>query len=255
MKYDCSEFKKQIPGLLLESISAEKQRQLEKHIAECSHCRAEHESYARTLSLLKSAEDEPVPHHFFVYPEESRFNPWQLFRYMKPRWQVLTAGAIALFFLIGLAVISRVQIRSDPSGWSLSFNGNVNDVDALKEDILRTAEERNREARTVWLNEARTEFSRLMTNLTQDQQAELEASLSRLDARLSAKILSAQDNARNDSEKLAMDLYRTVSQQRAEDLDFINLRFNALETSSVIKAQQTNAILDTLLYTTALRIR
>jgi polyribonucleotide nucleotidyltransferase len=122
-------------------------------------------------------------------------------------------------------------------------------------DILKEIDEKNKEARTAWLDDVREEIASSISSLTQDQQVELEAALSRLDAKISRRIQLAEDNVTTDAEELAVDMYRAISKQRVQDLSVINLRFDGIEASNIIKTRQTNAILGTLLQEASLRIK
>jgi hypothetical protein len=236
-------------------LTAEEQQALEAHLATCSHCRSERESYVHALGLMRSVGDEPVPHHFLVYPQEEASNPWQLLRQMKPRWQAMTAAAVGLWLLMGAAAISRLQIRSNSSGWLVSFGRSDMDAAALKNDILRIAGERDRQAQAAWIREVRAEIARSQTDSTRRQQTELAGALERLNSRLTERMTSAEGRMRNDTQELAVDLYRRVAQQRAQDFDVINARFDSIEASSAVKERQTDAILDTLLQVAELRLR
>jgi hypothetical protein len=255
MTFECTEHQKRIPGLFLNDLTVEERKGLEKHLAECSHCRSEYECYVRTLNLMKSAENEPVPRHFFVYPKEAKLNPWQLFCRMQPGWRAVTAAAVAVFLLIGVAAVSRLHIQPGQNGWMVSFGDAGIDVVALKEDILKTVDARNREAGTVWMDEVRAEFARSISDLTQKQQVELATALERVDAGFNERIQLAEGRMRTDTREIAGDMYRAVSQQRAQDLDIINFRFDSMEATNTIKARQTNTILDTLLQEAELRLR
>ncbi len=255
MKSECGVHQKRIPRLILDDLSLEEKQDLEMHLAECSHCRAEKETYVQTLNMLKSAEEEPVPRHFFVYPKESGSNPWQLFRRMNLKWQGVSIAAAAMFLLISIAAVSRLGIHFYSNGWMLSFGGNGINVEALREDILAAADAKTREAKAVWMDDVKVESARSISDLSQKQQKELTIALNRLDARLSEHILLAEDRVRADTQKLAVDLYRSISQQRAQDLNLIDLRLGRIEASNTIKARQTDAILDTLLQEAELRLR
>jgi RNA polymerase sigma-70 factor (ECF subfamily) len=122
-------------------------------------------------------------------------------------------------------------------------------------DILKEIDEKNKEARTAWLDDVREAIASSISSLTQDQQVELEAALSRLDAKISRRIQLAEDNVTTDAEELAVDMYRAISKQRVQDLSVINLRFDGIEASNIIKTRQTNAILGTLLQEASLRIK
>ncbi len=255
MTSQCSDHQKRIQRLFLGELTVEEQQALERHLAECLQCRSEKESYAQTLRLLKSAGDEPVPRHFFVYAQEPGSNPWQIFCQMKPLWQAVTIAAVAMFLFMGIAAVSRIQMRSDPGGWAISFGGSIIDIDSLKEDILQTAYERNNEASIAQIQEVRAELARSFMELRQQQQADLITALTRLDNNFNERITMAEGNVRADTQTLAVGLYQTISQQRAQDLSIINLRFDSIEANNAIKAQRTDTILGTLLEVAELRLR
>jgi hypothetical protein len=60
---------------------------------------------------------------------------------------------------------------------------------------------------------------------------------------------------RDDTQKLVSDMYRTVAQQRAQDLEAITLRFDSTEASNAIESRQTNEVLGTLLEVADLKLR
>jgi hypothetical protein len=242
MKPECSEYQQNIARSLVGDLTAEETRSLEDHLAACPHCRAEQDSYIRTLDLMKSAGNEPVPHHFFIYPDERNLNPWALFRLMRPHWQAIFAAVAGLFVLASIAGV-------------MSFARSEIDVALLKRDFLKAAEQKNREARTNWLQEVRAEIARSRAELTQQQRTELTAALIRTDSRLTARLADAENRMRDDTKLLAANLYRTVAQERARDLGFINLRFDSIQARNAMEMQQTDSILDTLLQATELRLR
>ncbi len=255
MKPECGKYQKNIPGSLLDDLSEEEVRELETHLETCSDCRSERERYLRTLELVQSMDDEPIPHHFFVPPQEDIRNPWQLFSRLKPGWKVSAAAAIVLVLLIGIAAVSRLQIRSDSDGWAMSFSRSDIDVAALKEDILQAAEERNRQAITESIQEARDEIEHSFTDLTGKQRTELLTALARLDSRLTGRLDTAEARMKDDTQELASEIYRTVAQQRAEDLEVINLRLDSFEINSALKDHQTDAVLGTLVHVAELSLR
>jgi uncharacterized protein YdaU (DUF1376 family) len=242
MNPECSEYQKNIARSLLGDLTAKEAQSLQDHLTTCPNCRGEQESYVQTLSLLKSADDEPVPRHFFVHPEERNLNPWALFRLMKPSWQAITVA------LAGFFVLASV-------GWVMSLNRNEIDVAALKRDFLKAAEQQNQNALAIWSQEMRTEIARSRAELTQQQKTELTAALNRLDTRIKGRVTSAEERMHNNAQQLAADVYRAVSQDRARDLDFINLRFDNIEATNAIETRQNNAIFGTLLQAAELRLK
>jgi hypothetical protein len=255
MRSECDKFRKNIPGSLLGDLAEEELQALEAHVAGCSDCHAEREDYIRTLDLMQSVDDEPVPHHFFIRPQEEVRNPWQLFGQMKPVWKASVAAAAVLFLLVGIAAISRLQIRSDSNGWAVSFNSNIIDVAALKEDILETAEERNRQVTAAQTQRVRDELKSSFSDLSENQQKEFMAALAQLDSRFAGRLDTTEAGMKEDTQKWVSEIYQTLTQQRAQDLEVINLRFDSFEMNNAIKDRQTNAVLDTLVQVAELSLR
>jgi hypothetical protein len=255
MNSQCSEYQKKIAKLALGELVAEEENALAKHLETCAQCRLERESVDQTILMLQSVNDEPVPRHFFVYEEARKPNPWQLFKQMKSFWQIAAAAMTSLLLLMGIATISRVQIRSDHNGWSVAFNrGNI-DAEAIKEDILKITEERNHAATQAWLQQIKMEIEHSRTELTRQQREELITAIAALNARLSGRIIQETANLRMDTGTLISDMYKTVSRQRARDLALINTRFENTNELGAAKERQTNEILDTLLQVAELKLK
>ena len=149
---------------------------------------------------------------------------------MRPGWQAAAAGAAALMLLLGIAAISRLQIRSDAGGWAISFGRSDFDVTALKQDILADVEKRNQESRTSWIQEVRSEIARAHNDLSQQQQSMLAAALARMDTRVTGRIANSEAHVRDDTQKLVSNLYDGVALANLDDMDniinFLN-RYNA----------------------------
>jgi hypothetical protein len=245
MKPECGEYQAKMGKFLLGDVSQKEREALEAHLAACPQCQSEQESYARTLNLMQSVDNEPVPRHFFIQPQERALNPWELFRMLKPRWQAITVIVAGLFLLAGVGGVGSVG----------SFTRGSIDAIALKRDFLKAAEEQNRQTAESLLQAVRAEVARSRTDLTQQQKTELAAVLDRLDSRMTRRLKLAEGSAREDAKKMAIDVYRTVSQQRAQDLNLINLRFDSIEASSTLETRQNNAILNTLLQVAELKLK
>mgnify|MGYP001118307061 CR=1 FL=1 len=259
MTSECSERQQQIHRSLLGDVTAEEQRALDTHISACPACQQERERYVQTLRLLQSVCDEPLPRHFLVYPQEHSAKPWQLFRQMTPIWQATTAAIAAFVLLLGIAATSRMEIRSDHASWSVSFGQSTTtpaiDLVALKAEILRTSEEKNRETAIAWIQDLRSEIVLSRTNLTQQQQVELAAALNDLESRLNNQIAATAEDLKAGTQKSNFDLYQAVSLQRQEDLNSVNIRLDKIVEDNEIRARQTDAILDTLLQIANLNIK
>jgi hypothetical protein len=255
MNSECSDHQKQIPAFLMGDLSGHEKQKLESHLASCANCRSERERYDAALQQLASVGEETVPHHFFIYPEQQAANPWRLFRQMRLGWQTVLACAAILMFVVAVGAISRLQIQSSPGGWSISFGRNDADLAALKKDFLETTEKKNREARAAWMQEAQSEISRFYDSLNRQQQTQLAKTLARMDSRITGRITNSEGQVREDTQKLVSSLYRVIAQERARDLEAINLRFDSADANNAIKTRQTNEILDTLLQVAEVRLR
>jgi uncharacterized membrane protein len=242
MKPECSEYQAKIGRFLLGDLTQKEQEALKTHLIACPQCQSEQESYTRTLNLMQSLDNEPVSRHFFIQPEERALNLWELFRMLKPRWQVITVLFAGLFLLSGI-------------GGIMGFTRGSIDVTALKTDFLKAAQAQNQRAAGSFLQEVRAEIARSHTDLTQQQKAELTAALDRVDSRMTRRLKLVEGSARDDAQKTAVDVYRIISQQRAQDLNLINLRFDGIEASSTLETRQTDAILNTLLQVAELKLK
>jgi hypothetical protein len=242
MKPECSEYQAKIGRFLLGDLTQEEREALKAHLTACPQCQSEQASYTRTLNLVQSVNNEPVPRHFFIQPEEQALNLWELFHMLKPRWQTITVLFAGLFLLAGV-------------GGVVGFTRSSVDVTALKRNFLEAAEEQNRRTEENFLLKVRAEIARSRTDLTLQQKAELTAALDRMDSRMTGRLKLAEVRVRDDAQKMAVDVYRTVSQQRAQDLNFINIRFDGIEASSTLETRQNNAILNTLLQVAELKLK
>jgi hypothetical protein len=255
MKSECSELQNKIAALLLGDLADDEKKTLEAHLATCSHCRSEQDNYLRTIQQMALAGDEDIPHHFFIYPEKRSDNPWQLFLGMRRPWQAAAAGITALILLLGIAAISRLQIRSGNGDWAIIFGRNDVDLAALKSEILEAAEKKNQESRIAWIQEMRGEIENSHTFLTEQQRDQLRAALALMDSRMNGRISGSEGHVREETQQLVADLYRVVSHKQAQDIESINLRLDSTDAKNAIKTRQTNEILGTLLQVADLRLR
>jgi hypothetical protein len=255
MKSQCSEYQKQIPKLVLGELTTEEEKAIGDHLETCAQCRSEREGYFQMIGILQSVDDEPVPRHFFVYEEAGKSNPWQLFRQMKPVWQIASAAIAGLILLIGIAAVLQIQVRADRSGWTVAFSHGNMDAAVIKADILKITEERNRASAQAWMQQIGAAIEHSRTDLTRQQKEELTTAFTLLNSRLSDRILRETNNVRIDTGALISDMYKTVYQQRARDLARINTRFENTKELGVIKEQQTDAILDALLQVAEMKLR
>jgi hypothetical protein len=120
------------------------------------------------------------------------------------------------------------------------------DVAALKADILRTAEERNRENAIGWIQNLRSEVG-ARSELSQQQQMQLVTALENLETRLNNRITSTAEDIKAGTMRANVELYQTVSLQREQDVHRVNTRLDNVVEAHETKSRQTDEILDTLL--------
>jgi hypothetical protein len=250
MNSECSDFQRRIPQSFVGELSPRDQEALERHLDVCTPCREEHRRYAETLSMLQATGDEPVPRHFFVYPQESFANPWQLFRQLTPRWQAASLGFAAMVVIMITIAVAAPQIRYDRGAWTVGF-GRASvaapvDLAAFKAEILAAADNRSRDSAMAWIQSLRNEIGS-RANLSQEQQIQTLTALTSLETRLNNRISTTADEIRTGTEKANVDLYQAVSAQREQDINRVNTRLDRVIAANDVKAHQTEEILDTLI--------
>jgi len=259
MTSECNINQLLIPRSFVGDLSPEEQRALESHLASCPSCREEYAHYSGTVGMLHSTVDEPVPHHFFVYPKEKTTGPWELFRQMMPRWQVAMACAVGLLVFITIAALSGLQIRGDHNSWAVTFGhspaASALDAEALKAEILRVAEERNRELAVAYFRELRSELAGSQTALTQQQQVQLISALNILESRLNQRVDASAEDLKAGSRKSSLDLYQALALQRERDMNAVNTRIDKVIDNEEVKTRQTDTILETLLQVANLNLK
>jgi hypothetical protein len=265
MSSECDVFRRQIPQALLEDLTELERQELNRHLSECGSCRLEQEQFSRTLETLRSVGDVPVPRHFFVYPEEARTSPWQLFRRMSFAWQATVATAAALFAVFFLAAASHLQLRVTdevlyagfgklPPGEKAPAPGPSVDLDALEARILQAVEQRAQAEDREWVRILRAEMSRSLGALSAEQRALLDTALNNLEDRMSSRITLTAQSVRDEAATSRQELYQVVTLERQHDLTLFNDRLSQLAISGEIKTNQTDAILETLLQVADLKL-
>ncbi len=259
MASECTLNQQRIPRSLVGDLSVEEQQSLDTHLAACAFCRTEHDRFAETLTALHAAGDEPVPRHFFVYPKEPAWNPWQLFRQMVPAWQVATACVACLLLFLSAANVMGLQVHRDNGGWALAFGKSRalsnSEIVALKADILRSTDERSREMALGYIQNLRSEIAGARADLGQQQQIQLIAALDRLETRVNTRISATAEDLKASTQSSAANLYQTVTFQRAQDINAVNARLDKVVDNVDVKARQTDEILETLLQIANLNLK
>jgi anti-sigma factor RsiW len=259
MTSECEINQPRIPRSFVGDLSTEDQRALEAHLACCTLCREESVHYAETIGMLHSTVDEPIPHHFFIYPKEKSAHPWELFRQMMPRWQFAISCAAGLLLFIAVATFSGIEVRGDGKSWAVSFGRGYPaatlDSSALKAEILKVADERNRELAAAYFGALRSELAATRSDLTQQQQVRMISALNALETSFNQRMEANGEDLRAGSRKSSVDLFQAISLQREQDMNAVNARIDKVIDDSEVKARQTDTILETLLQVANLNLK
>ena len=265
MQNGCERFRNLIPGSLLGDLSAREQEELSLHLTECVPCSHEKDLYVETFSSLRAAGDEPIPRHFFVYPQERRSNPWQLFRQMAFGWQASLAALLLLGILAGIS-LAGLRVQNDQGTIILAFGKSPAlpanlptspnlDLEKIEARILQVIEERNRKEKLDWVRNMREEIAKSRRSLTRSQRKFLETALAEMETHvgnnLAATALALQ--SRNDG--TITKVYQAVTQQHDRDIGAINTRLTRFAIADEAKSTQTDSILETLLQVAELRMK
>ena len=265
MIIDCGNFRNLIPRALLSDLTRDEQEALEAHLKDCAPCANERDLYLNTLGQLRSADDVPVPRHFFIYPDENRPTLRQLFAQLNLAWKgSLAAALLALAGLSALAFTS-MEIRSEPGGMVFRIGkpsepraagpAPTIDVKALKSELVRLLEDRSRNDKIEILQTLRAEMARSESALSHKQRLVLETALSRLESRVNNRIVDTAVSLESANQRSLGEMYRTLEAQRVQDLSSVNTRLNRITVSGEIKSNQTDAILETLLQVAELKLK
>ncbi len=259
MNSECNQFQQWIRQNLVGDLPPADLEALNQHVATCSACHAEHDAYVETLNRLQTYGEEPIPHHFFVYPRESEARPWQLFHRLSPFWRAATAGAAVFTILLTVAAASQMRVQTDHGALTLSFGRaaalSASDLNTVRDEILQAAEQKNRENTAALLQDLRAQFDRTRADMTQEDQLRLVAAVNTLEARLDNRIALTADDIRTGTQKSMAELYQLLSQQQDRNLATISTRLDTESISRETKEKQTDAVLDTLIQVANLNLK
>jgi len=265
MIIDCSNFRNLIPRALLSDLTREEQEALQAHLKDCAPCAQERELYLNTFGQLRSADDAPVPRHFFIYPDESRPTLRQLFGQLSLAWKGSLAAAFLVLAGLSALAFTSMEIRSEPGGIVFRIGKSPEpvavgpapsiDLEALKSELIRLLENRSRNDKLEILQTLRAEMARSESAMTRKQRLVLETALSRLESRVNNRIVDAAASLESANQRSLGDMYRTLETQRVQDLSSVNDRLNRITVNGEIKSNQTDAILETLLQVAELKLK
>jgi hypothetical protein len=246
MNSECDSRREKIPALALGDLSDAERRELEAHIDKCPQCRLEMESFAQTVQLLASVEDEPAPRHFLITPDEATVYPWRFFLQMPFRWRAALAGTFFLVFILTAAALSQFEVRIDPEGWSAGFGRGEFNTAVFSAEFLKAAAEENQKNQQRLMEEVRSEIARLQAD-EDHKTRHMEEILLRLDSKIDGRVERSEEQLRQDTQMLVAVLYQELARQRARDIEAINLRLESAELREYFNTRKTEEVLLTVL--------
>ncbi len=265
MNDGCNEYRDQISQSLMEGLSGDQQKALDKHLAECAPCAWEQRLYRDVLSQIRLARDVDVPRHFFVYPDEGRPNLWQVFRGLSLAWKGAVGAAALATLVLCVFIVANLEIRAEPGSYTVRLGKPSQPVplpqppavnlEELKADLLRILEERSRNDKIEIVRTLRSELARSESTLTKRQRLLLGTALVDLESRVNSRVVDTATNLENGTQRSLAVMYRAFETQRTQDLSSINERLSRIAVSGEIKSNQTDAILETLLQVAEFRMK
>jgi hypothetical protein len=246
MDSGCVSYREKIAALVIGDLPGAERRELEAHLDVCPQCRMERESFARTVQMLASAEDEPAPRHFFISPEPQPVSPWRIFTQLPSGRRAAFAGAFVLAILLCGAALSQFHARLDTEGWSVGFGRGDLDTAALREGLMKTAAEESQNNRRQLMEEFRNEIA-LMKEDEGRRTRQMEEILARLDSRIDGRVERSEEQIRYDTQIMVAVLYQELARQWAAELEAVKFRQDITDMRDYVKTQKTEEILGVLL--------
>jgi len=245
MDTECVSYREKIPALVLDDLSDAERREIEAHLDGCPQCRLEQESFAKTVGLLTSVEDEPVPRHFLIAPDEQAISKW-FFLQMPFRLRVTFVGVFILSIILSGAALSQFQVSFGTEGWTAGFGRGDFDVATLREEFLKAAAEDSQKNRRQRMEEIRNEIA-LMQEDENRKVLKLEEILLRLDSKIDGRVERSEEQIRRDTQRMVAVLYQELASQWALEMNKVNLRLEIAEIRDSLNTRRTEDVLLALL--------
>ena len=256
MKSTCEEARNWVPRALMSDLPPQEEQALNGHLAECPACAGEQRLYLDTLVQVRAVSDSPVPRHFFVYSGERRSSVMEFLRGLALGWKVAASVAVLTWAVFAGLMAARLQFRVEQGVYTLSFGrpfppavpvGNsAVEIQALRAELTGLLAARSNTERAEWMNALRQQIKE-SNRYGARQQQQWNAALASLEARLNDRIEDSAVTLTAGMEQSASNVFRTLQQQRQQDLALTRTRLEHLVTRRELKEQETDEILSTLL--------
>jgi len=255
MKSTCEEARNWVPRALMSDLPSQEEQALNAHLAECPACANEQWLYLDTLCQVRAVSASPVPRHFFVYPDERSSSVREFLRGLAAGWKAAASVAVLTMAVFAGLMAARLQFRAEQGVYTFSFGrplpsavpaSSSVEIQALKAELTGLLAARSNAERAEWMNALRQQIKE-SNRYGAWQQQQWNKALASLEARLNDRIEDSAVTLTAGMEKSASNVFRTLQQQRQQDLALTRTRLEHLATRGELKDQETDEILSTLL--------
>lgn len=240
MKQTCETYIEWIKDEIAGELSTDRQRQLEAHVEQCGSCRQERLTLKRVAAELRDLEEAPVPRHFYVFDEPS--NPT---RWWQAGWALAAAAALLLASSAVLLTQMNVTLRDEAMTitWGQASSLQSEQDQALKQELLTAFRQVAVEENTRLAVSLRSEFLQALKDSETDRDEQLRKLVSATEDRLSEAIQTGDEEVQAELEDTLLNIYRTITFHRQQDLTQINRRINNLAAIDQVQAEQTDTMM------------
>lgn len=246
MKITCDQAHEWIWKGLLDDLPAADRQVLERHLEGCPVCRAERNRCETTLGRLKEPLDEPVPRHFFVYPEGGRTAISPARRTLKAAAVVIATFGLGAIFLAG----SGFQMRSESGIYSFSFGKPLppllNEAQ-LKQELLEEMTRLVEREDLRWAEALQEQLAETEKTIRKEQRQDLARHLNRLDQRWNARAARSAAQLQGQWNRSLQNLYESMELRRRADLSWVETELNRVMLSQQLARNETGVLLEALL--------
>ena len=200
------------------------------------------------MHALGSGGDVPVPRHFFVDHSEERIGPWQLFLRLSPLSRAFFAtAALAIIVLAGLSM-AQLRVRSQNGVFMMSFGASPEQrlAESWKGEFLRAAAEGYRSEDERWIGLVEQELEESGADHAERTREIVSAGLQELEGRIDQRFAGQVFSLEAATERALIQFYRTMDNQRRQDLSFLGDRLDRFATHNQIQDRRTEALMSAM---------
>ena len=219
---------------------------LNAHLAECAACRLEAELLESAIGELLTLEEEPVPHHFYVYEDERAKTGWSQLLQALSGWQRAALATAAVFFVFSVGLnIFELHVSWNDEMLAFSFGAPVSsfDEEQFRSDLSQQIRTLVKEEDERSQEQLRQEFRNSLAALQETDSDAVERLVTQLEDRLNLRVNSGNTALADRLDNSLMRLYELVSDQRDDDFNRISGQLQQLAANDELQADQVDAVM------------